>query len=45
MTFGGTYGLMLGKRAWFNAGSKGIVQCWLEGDDLMLVKSGWFDAG
>ena len=27
---------MLGRRKWFDAGSKGIVQCWIEGDGSML---------
>ena len=44
-TFGGTDGLMLGRREWFDAGSKGMVRCWVEGNDLMLGQREWFNAG
>ena len=27
---------MLSKREWFDAESKGMVQCWIEGDGSML---------
>jgi hypothetical protein len=27
---------MLGRRTWFDAGSKGKVQCWIEGDGSIL---------
>ena len=27
---------MLGRRNWFDAGSKGVVLCWIEGDGSML---------
>ena len=30
------YGSMLGRRKWFDAGSKGMVLCWIEGDGSML---------
>jgi hypothetical protein len=42
LTFGGTDGLMVGRMGWFHAGSKGMVQCWVEG--MMLGQRGLFDA-
>ena len=42
-TFGGTEGSMLVRRGWFDAVSKGMVRCQIEGNGLMLVQRGWFD--
>ena len=36
LTFGGTEGSMLGRRGWFNALSKGMVRCQIDGNGLML---------
>ncbi len=44
LTFGGTEGSMLVRRGWFDAVSKGMVQCQIEGNGLMLGQRGWFDA-
>ena len=27
---------MIGRKKWFDAGSKGMVQCWVEGDGSIL---------
>ena len=35
---------MLIRREWFNDVSKGMVQCQVEGNILMLVQRGWVDA-
>ena len=40
LTFGGTEGSMLGRRGWFDAFSKGMVQCQIEGKGLMLGQRG-----
>ena len=29
-------GAMLGRRGWFDAGSKSMIQCWVGGDGSML---------
>ena len=34
ITFGGKEGSMLGRRGWFDALSKGMVQCQIEGNGL-----------
>ena len=40
LTFGGTEGLMLGRRGWFDALSKSMVRCQIEGNGLMLSQRG-----
>ena len=40
LTFGGTEGSMLGRRGWFDASSKGMVQCQIKGNGLILGQRG-----
>ena len=37
-TFGGTEGSILGRGGWFDALSKGMVRCQIEGNGLYWVK-------
>ena len=39
-TFGGTEGSMLGRGGWFDALSKGMVRCQIEGNGLMVGERG-----